>query len=123
MTIVKNILFLVAVVSFLAPLDTNATINMTTEYKNKSLKDSKFNESHHATLADVIVQVITFILNFLAALAVVVIVVAGIIYITSGGDEGKTESAKRWILYAIIGLVIALLGWVIINIVSNAIAG
>ena len=38
--------------------------------------------------------------------AVVMIVVAGFRFITSGGDSGKVAGAKNAILYAIIGLVV-----------------
>jgi hypothetical protein len=35
-------------------------------------------------------------------------------YITSSGDSGRVDRAKQMLLYAIIGLVIALLAWVIV---------
>ncbi len=48
------------------------------------------------------------------------IVISGIIYITSGGDDGRVETAKKMLTYAIIGLVVALLGYVIVYAVGNA---
>ncbi len=66
-------------------------------------------------IAGIIQTIITFLLGFVGGLSVLMIVVAGIMYITSGGDEGRVDTAKKWLTYAIVGLVVALLGWVIIE--------
>jgi glucose uptake protein GlcU len=68
----------------------------------------------------IIVKIINWLLGILAGLAVLMIVVAGIMYITSQGDEGRVDSAKKWLTYAIVGLVVALLGYVIVAAVGNA---
>jgi len=70
-------------------------------------------------------QVVTLVLNTLmwtvAALAIVFVVVGGIKYVTSGGDEKKVASAKNTILYAVIGLIVAILARVIIGVVISMI--
>lgn len=48
-----------------------------------------------------------------AAVAVIVIVIAGIQYSLSGGDASKTKKAKDAILYALVGLVVVLMAFVI----------
>ena len=72
-------------------------------------------------------QVLTLITNTLmvviGALAVFFIIFGGVKYLTSGGDKDKVTSAKNTILYAVIGLVIALLARVIVQLVLNAMAG
>lgn len=55
-----------------------------------------------------------YVLTFLAALAVLVIVISGILYISAGGEQDRVDSAKKWLMYGIIGLVIALLAYVIV---------
>lgn len=40
------------------------------------------------------------------AIAVIVIIIAGINYASSGGDAGKMAKAKSTILYAIVGLIV-----------------
>ncbi len=65
-------------------------------------------------------EIIKFLASILAVLAVLVIVIAGILYITSGGDDGRIQTAKNWILYAVIGLIVALLAWVIVNTIGGA---
>ena len=57
---------------------------------------------------------------FLAGLAaVIIIVVAGIMYAISSGDSGKITKAKNMILYAVVGLVIVLSAFAITNFVSG----
>lgn len=51
--------------------------------------------------------------------AVIMLVVAGFLYIVSAGDAGKTKTAKDAILYAVIGLAVALLGSAIINFANS----
>lgn len=46
--------------------------------------------------------------------AVIMIIVAGFKYITSGGDSGKVTSAKNTILYAVVGLIIVALAQAIV---------
>ena len=47
------------------------------------------------------------------------IVIGGIKYATSGGDASGTKSAKDTILYAVIGLVVALIGQTIVLLVTG----
>lgn len=68
--------------------------------------------------AEQIIKNITNTLAFVAgALAVIAIIVGGIMYITSAGDEKRVEMAKNTILYAVVGMVIAILAYAIANFV------
>ena len=51
--------------------------------------------------------------------AVIMIIIGGLKYITSGGDSNSTAGAKNTILYAIIGLVIVALSQVIVRFVLS----
>ncbi|MFF5228692.1 helix-turn-helix domain-containing protein [Dactylosporangium sp. NPDC000521] len=73
----------------------------------------------NATIA-AIVDVLSFIVG---ALAVVMIIVGGIRYVTSGGDASSVASAKSIIIYAIVGLLIALMAHAIVQLVLNKIIG
>jgi hypothetical protein len=55
----------------------------------------------------------------LGLVAVIMIVIGGIKYTTSGGDAGGTKSAKDTILYAAIGLVVALIGQAVVLLVTR----
>jgi len=51
--------------------------------------------------------------------AVVMIIVGGFRYITSGGNDGNVGTAKNTILYAVIGLVIVALAQIIVRFVLH----
>lgn len=57
------------------------------------------------------------ILFLLGAVAVIVIIIGGLMYVVSAGDPGKAKTAKDTILYAVIGLVVALFAGAIVNFV------
>jgi len=59
------------------------------------------------------------LLFVIGALSVVMIIVGGIRYVISGGKEANVTKAKNTILYAIIGLVVALLAYAMINFVLD----
>ena len=46
-------------------------------------------------------------------LSVLILLYAGFQYLTAGGDPKKTEGAKNTIIYAIIGLIVAALAYVL----------
>lgn len=70
-------------------------------------------------LWNLIANLLNWLLGIIGALAVVVFVIAGILYITAAGNEEQVEKAKTTMTYAIIGLVVALLGLVIVNAVAG----
>ncbi len=72
------------------------------------------------SVASVVRDAIVFLAGIVAALSVLMIVISGIIYMTSQGDTSRLERAKSMLLYAIIGLVVALLAWVIVNSIAVA---
>ncbi|MDD5341208.1 MAG: M23 family metallopeptidase [Patescibacteria group bacterium] len=57
-------------------------------------------------------------LYLIILLAIIVIIYAGILWITSAGDRGKIAAAKKYIIDAIIGLIIAFLGGFILSLVG-----
>lgn len=69
-----------------------------------------------------IIGILEAVLNFLALIAVVVVVIAGIRLIVSQGEEEAKEKAKKTILYALIGLIIVLFARVIVGLVTSYLA-
>ncbi len=71
-------------------------------------------------------QLITNVTNILAfiagAAAVIAIIIGGIMYITSAGDEKRVEAAKNTILYAVVGMVVAILAFAIATFVVAGIS-
>lgn len=66
------------------------------------------------------------IINILTAvvgvLAVIMIIIAGFRYVTSGGSDEAVKGAKNTILYAIIGLVVVALAQIIVHFVIHTAA-
>lgn len=64
------------------------------------------------------------ILIYVAGIAsVIVIIIGGIMFVVSGGSPDRTKTAKDAILYAIIGLIISLAAFAIVNFVLGGIGG
>lgn len=68
------------------------------------------------TVINVIIAVVGFV-------AVIMIILGGISFITSQGDTSKVTKARNTILYGVVGLVIALLAFAIVNFVLTNIFG
>lgn len=64
-------------------------------------------------------QVVNVISLIVGIGAVIMIIIGGFKYITSGGDSGAVTGAKNTILYAIIGLVIVALAQFIVRFVTG----
>ena len=63
--------------------------------------------------------VVTWVQYIFFAVATLFIIMAAFAYLTSAGDETKITAAKNRLLYAIVAIAIALLGYAIIRIVHN----
>lgn len=72
-----------------------------------------------ADIRTIVTRVLTMALNLLALLAAVVIVIAGIRLIFSMGDEEGKETAKKTILYAVIGLLVVLFARAIVTFITQ----
>ena len=76
-------------------------------------------EGQPASLFDgstaIVPRVINLMLFIVGVLAIFMMIYGGIRYVLSGGDNGKVKDAKNTILYAIVGLIVAILGYAIVN--------
>ncbi len=66
---------------------------------------------------DLLKIAINTMLYVVGSLSIIMVIYGGIRYSASNGDPGKVAEAKKTISYALIGLVISLLAWTIINFV------
>ena len=71
------------------------------------------------SLTDNIQIIVNVLLFVIGAVAVVMIIIGGIRYVTSDGDSSRITSAKNTILYSVIGLIIALLAFALVNFIIN----
>lgn len=77
---------------------------------------------NQTSLQDNIRNVTNILMFLLGAIAVIMIIIGGIRYATSNGDANSTKAAKDTILYAVVGLVVAIMAYAIVNFVIDAFA-
>ena len=58
---------------------------------------------------------VNIFLYFVGAVAVIVVIWGGFQYITSSGDSQKATTAKNTIMYAVIGIVVVVMSYAIVN--------
>ena len=66
-------------------------------------------------------QFVNIFLFAVGALSVIMLIWGGIRYTTSAGDSNKVTAAKNTVWYAIVGLVVAILAYAIVNMVIGKI--
>jgi hypothetical protein len=71
------------------------------------------------TIAQLLTKVITWVLTFAAAVAVLFLIFGGLQYVTSAGNDKRVAAAKNTILYAVVGLIVIALSFVIVTFVSR----
>lgn len=62
-------------------------------------------------------RIINVALSFLGIISVIIVLIGGFQYMISGGDQAKTDAAKKMITSGIIGLAIILSAWAITSFV------
>ncbi|MBQ6511013.1 hypothetical protein IJI94_03600 [Candidatus Saccharibacteria bacterium] len=89
--------------------------------KKGELVDSKANCPGDTTddnaLMNTMTNVVNVIIGIVGFITIIMIIVGGIMYATSAGDAGKAKKAKDTIIYGLIGLVVAILAFAIVNFV------
>ena len=78
------------------------------------------NVKEDSSLMPTVKTIIDVIIGVLGIVAVIAIVLGGVQYTLSTGDPGRIKRAKDTILYGIIGLVVAILAYAIVNFVLSS---
>ena len=60
-------------------------------------------------------NIINILLYVAGIIAVVIVVIAGFRFVTSNGDAAQVSKAKNTIIYALVGLVVAIMAYAIVN--------
>lgn len=77
------------------------------------------NSATKDTASSYAMTIINTILYILGIVAVIMIVIGGFRYVVSNGDSSAITGAKNTIFYAVIGLVVAILAFTIVNFVVD----
>ena len=88
----------------------------------KSLEECKdlTNESNKDNLMKTVNGIINIVIGVIGFVAVAMTIYGGVQYTTSAGDPGKVKKAKDTIMYGIVGLVVAILAFAIVNFVLSS---
>ncbi|HUY53110.1 MAG TPA: hypothetical protein VMV24_00850 [Candidatus Dormibacteraeota bacterium] len=90
---------------------------------NGTLGSTSSCASKNGTATTSVNKTISLVLNLFSAvvgiIVVIMIIIGGVKYITSGGSSEKTSSAKDTILFAIVGLIVVALAQIIVRFVIH----
>lgn len=75
------------------------------------------------TLEADVKTILSAIIGVLGFVCVVVMIIGGVNYMTSSGDAGKVKKAKDTILYGLIGLIVCVLAFALVQFVIGSILG
>lgn len=81
------------------------------------------NSGSTSTVTDIAKTIINIFSLIVGIVSVIMIILGGFRYITSGGDSNNVSGAKNTIIYAIIGLVVVALAQFIVGFVLNKVTG
>lgn len=112
----------VAVIFVTVPDTTRAAADCPSNTKPESgicVPTKEFTNLSEKTFTETLFIIAKNLLAFLAAFTILMIVVSGLMYIMSSGEQERIEKAKKWLMYSIIGLSIALLSYVIVYAVGQ----
>lgn len=68
-------------------------------------------------------RVVNTVIFLVGAIAVLMLIIGGIRYVISAGDENAVKGAKNTILYAIVGIVVALLAFAAVQFIIGRLSG
>jgi len=76
-----------------------------------------------AELTTIISNIIFGLLGFLGVIFLVIVIYAGFLWMTAGGDEDQITKAKKWIINGVIGLLIIMAAYAITTFIINVLTG
>lgn len=76
------------------------------------------NTCNTSTLNQIFAGIADTLIFIVGAVSVIMIIVGGLRYVTSNGDSKQAESARNTILYAVIGIIVAIASYAIVTFVT-----
>jgi type IV secretion system pilin len=89
--------------------------------KSEDITCANINISDKRSVAGVVAKIIDWALYISGAIAVIYVIYGGYRYLMSGGNEETATKARQTVYNALIGLIIIVLAYVIVNAVANLI--
>ena len=108
--------------AILAPTATYAACTSAADCVQDGADKAGGKSSNTADPKEIIQTIVRILLFLIGAVSVIMIIIGGFRYVISQGDSGAVTSAKNTILYAVIGLVVAIFAWAIVDFVVDNLA-
>lgn len=114
------------------PLEDSSSKGSTTPLEDSSSKGSTTSSGIYwptnsglpeNTVSGVLSGVLSWLLGIFGLLALIGFIISGIQYLTSAGNDSMLETAKRNMTWSIVGVIVALSGFVIIQAIDLALRG
>ncbi len=84
--------------------------------KNSPICEGR-NQDGEEELQDTVFDVINILLTVIGAMAIVVIIISGLYFVISQGNADRVKTAKNALTYAVVGLVVSIMSYAIVNFV------
>lgn len=81
--------------------------------------DATGGQGSNTSVGDIVSTVVKVLLFIIGAVSVIMIILGGIRYTISQGDSSSVTAAKNTILYAVIGLLVAIFAYAIVSFVVD----
>lgn len=75
------------------------------------------------SITDIVTNIMKWLMYLVGILGVIGFAIAGVMYLTAAADEEQIDKAKKLMLAAITGVIVALLGLVILTAVKGMLGG
>ena len=97
------------------PAPTHAAVEVWDSCKGRGNSAICKSSTADQNINSVIANIVRVMLILLGSVAVIVIIYSGFRYITSSGDAARVSAAKNTLTYAVVGLVVAIFAYVIVD--------
>ena len=117
LSVVKKLVQPIAIMAFVIGINLFAVMNAQAAGFNMGMSEGANSAKGVDQVSDLFgaegtFRTITNVLLFLiGAISVIMLIIGGLRYVVSGGDSTAVQNAKNTILYAIVGIVVAILAF------------
>ena len=113
--ILKNIICGLALSTVLVA--TPVAVESASAQVQDGLNMTKTTENQNQSVDTLVKNIINILLWAIGIVSVIMLIIGGFRYVTSNGDSSQVTAAKNTIMYSVIGLIIAIFAYAIVNFV------
>jgi heme/copper-type cytochrome/quinol oxidase subunit 2 len=75
------------------------------------------------TMEEVLTNAVNWLAGIVALVSVLIVVIAGVLWATAGGDEDRIKSSRKWLIGGLGGLAVALGAWAMVKVIVMQLFG